>query len=67
MQDKIKVSVTDSQERIKDIRLLAMCGKSMFVKYLYEPLLEAGWSADPSGTGSRKLIERLKRESDDPA
>ncbi len=67
MQDKIKVSVTDSQELIKDIRLLAMCGKSMFVKYLYEPLLEAGWSADPSGTGSRKLIERLKRESDDPA
>lgn len=67
MHDKIKVSVTTAQELIKDIRLLAVCGKSTFIKYLYEPLLDAEWSADQSGTSSRKLMERLKKVSSDPA
>lgn len=67
MHDKIKISVTTSQELIKDIRLLAMCGKSMFVKYLYEPLHDAEWRTDHSDRNSRKLMERLKKESADPA
>lgn len=67
MQNKLKVPVTAAQELINDIRLLAMEGKTPFKKYLYEPLLEAGWHAGQTGQSRLKLIERLKKDSADPA
>ncbi len=67
MHNKLKVPVATAQELIKDIRLLAMCGKTQFRKYLYDPLLDAGWYSDQPLQNRRKLIERIKRDSADPA
>ncbi len=67
MHSKLKVPVIKAQELIKDIRLLAMCGKTQFRKYLYEPLHDAGWHTEQSGQNRHKLIERIKRDSADPA
>lgn len=67
MQNKLKIPVTESQELIKDIRILALSGKTLFRKYLYHPLYEAGWHAEQSGQNRHKLTERIKRESEDPA
>jgi len=68
MPNTLKVTVTSAQELIKDIRLLATCGRSSFRKYLYEPLFESGWQVEQSsGQNRRKLIERLKKDSADPA
>jgi len=67
MQNKLKVPVIQAQELIKDIRLLAMCGKILFRKYLYDPLFEAGWYTEQTDRNRRKLVERIKRESEDPA
>jgi len=67
MQEKLKVPLTTSQELIKDIRLLAMCGKGVFLEHLYKPLSKAGWHSSSTGQNRRKLVERLKRDSADPA
>lgn len=67
MQNKIKVPVMTAQEFIKDIRLLALSGKKLFSKYLYEPLLEAGWRSDKSGLNRHKQIDRLNLDSANPA
>lgn len=67
MPNNLKVTVTSAQELIKDIRLLATCGRSSFRKYLYEPLFEAGWQVEQTGQNRRKLVERLKKDSADPA
>lgn len=67
MQNKVKVPVTTAQELIKDIRLLAMSGRTTFRKYLYDPLFSAGWHTDQPGRNRRKLMDRLKIDSADPA
>lgn len=67
MTNNLKVTVTSAQELIKDVRLLATCGRASFRKYLYQPLFEAGWQIEQSGQNRRKLIERLKQDSADPA
>lgn len=67
MSDKLKVPVTTAQELVKDIRTLALYGKTPFIDHLYKPLFNAGWHAEPAGQSRRKLIERLKRDSADPA
>jgi len=67
MQNKLIVPITKAQELIKDIRLLAVCGKTPFRKYLYDPLFEAGWHTDQPGQNRHKVMERLKKDSTDSA
>ena len=67
MQNKTEVTVSAAQEMIKDIRLLAIRGKSTFTKYLYEPLLAAGWEGEQKIQDRRSLFDRLKSDSSDPA
>lgn len=67
MLNKTRVTVSSAQEMIKDIRILALRGKNTFMKYLYEPLLDAGWKGGQQVQDRRTLFERLKSDSSDPA
>lgn len=56
-----------AHDMIKNIRMLALNGKTPFKKYLYDPLFEAGWCNDDNRQDINKLIERLKEESSNPS
>ena len=64
----VKVPVAVSEDLVKIIRLLAMTGKKLFLKHLYEPLDYGGWKRRASNETARKLMERIDRAlSDAPA
>ncbi len=67
METKSKVPADLAHDMIKNIRILALNGKTPFRKYLYDPLFEAGWSNDDNRQDIHKLIERLKEESSNPS
>lgn len=67
MQRKLKVPAATAHELVKNIRLLAMSGKISFRKYLYNPLLEAGWRIDQPPLDRRKQMEKINRDFPDPA
>jgi hypothetical protein len=57
----VKVPVAVSDDLVKIIRLLAMTGKKLFLKYLFQPLDYAGWKRRASNETTRKLMERIDR------
>jgi len=67
MEDKIKPGAEYAQEMVKNIRILALNGKTNFRKFLFNPLYEAGWYNDTSRQSTAKLIERMKEQSSDPS
>ncbi len=67
MHKRIKVQAATAHELIKNIRLLAMCGKVPFRKYLYNPLLEAGWRTDQPPMDRRRQMEKINRDFENPA
>jgi hypothetical protein len=66
MEGKLKVSVSEAQELIKSIRLLAHHGKEPFVRYLYDPLHREGWIANQHSQSARRLMERIASDADNP-
>ena len=56
-----KVPIRVADELIKSIRLLAITGKKLFKKFLYEPLNYAGWVREHSNENARKMMERINR------
>lgn len=67
MQKKIKVPAAAAHELVKTIRLLALSGKIPFRKYLYNPLLEAGWRTVQPQLDRRKQMEWINRDFQNPA
>jgi len=67
MNTKLKVPVVLAQELAKDIRILARSGKGPFSHYLVMPLSNAGWQTASSGLPSRKMMERIRTEAEDPS
>ncbi|MEQ9367012.1 MAG: hypothetical protein RIF32_22450 [Leptospirales bacterium] len=66
LQSMVKVPVAVSEDLVKIIRLLAMTGKKLFLKHLYEPLDYGGWKRRASNETARKLMERMDRALADP-
>jgi hypothetical protein len=64
---KLKVSVSEAQELIKSIRILAQNGKESFIRHLYDPLHREGWRASQHNQSTRKLMEKIASEANDPS
>ena len=62
-----KVPVAVADDLIKIVRLLAMTGRKVFVKYLYDPLDYAGWKRRPTKEQSKKLMKRIDDAAHDPS
>jgi hypothetical protein len=61
--NELKVTVSEAQDLIKTIRLIALSGRRDFESYIYRPLDEAGWRATRNLQGARKMIERISAEA----
>jgi hypothetical protein len=61
--NSFKITVSQSQEQIKTIRLIALSGKNNFIRYITSPLISAGWKSERHPQGARKQIERITAES----
>lgn len=57
----VKVPVAVSEDLVKIIRLLAMTGKKIFIKHLYEPLDFGGWKRRANNETPRRLMERMDK------
>ncbi|HOS38681.1 MAG TPA: hypothetical protein PLG31_03030 [Spirochaetota bacterium] len=66
-ENRLKVPLAVSQDLVKHIRLLALAGRRSFDRYLIGPIREAGWRPITSAQKTRKMIERIGIEMENPA
>ncbi|EQA44343.1 hypothetical protein LEP1GSC050_3677 [Leptospira broomii serovar Hurstbridge str. 5399] len=68
-EKRISIPPDLAQELVKAIRLLALSGKKNFKKYLFEPLVYAGWEREKSvsALASSRMIDKIQEDSRDPA
>lgn len=63
IQDRIPVSKAESLAKM--IRLLARSGKKNFHKYLYQPLIAAGWEGGVTSESSSRIMRRIDQMQTD--
>ncbi|TGK20894.1 hypothetical protein EHO61_03270 [Leptospira fluminis] len=68
-EKRISIPPDLAQEFVKTTRLLALSGKKNFKKYLYDPLIYAGWEREKSVSAlvSSRMMDKIQEESRDPA
>lgn len=60
-----KISISEAENLVKLIRLLATSGKSNFHNYLISPLLYASWKREYSAEKSHRMMSRIERQAEE--